>query len=190
QKKIQNSEEFEEEEEVDEEEVDDPTDPEYVPRQNRKQPEKSLEKIRQEVNAEKRSTRNLPQEEEEFRKIKKRLRKNLSLEEEQKLEECLERSIPGRRNYKKRRADAQEIFDRKLQLRSNSRKKAQEIPKNAADGVENARNKKKRKKSVNFIQLESLNKDERAHFVQVFYCYDEDKLDQSLDQEDNLDATE
>ncbi|CAG7727961.1 unnamed protein product, partial [Allacma fusca] len=43
--------------------------------------------------------------------------------------------------------------------------------KNAPDGLDNPRNKKKRKKTLNFIHLEMLESFERAYFVKAFTKY-------------------
>ncbi|CAG7721348.1 unnamed protein product, partial [Allacma fusca] len=51
--------------------------------------------------------------------------------------------------------------------------------KNAPDGLDNPRNKKKRKKTLNFIYLEMLEWDERAYFVQAFKAYDKNRLKQA-----------
>ncbi|CAG7824553.1 unnamed protein product, partial [Allacma fusca] len=99
-----------EEENTDEEEVDDPRDPEYLPRGSRKQPEKTLEKIRQNCEAE-RPKRDVTKHDAEFRQIKKRLRKKLPPLLEKKLEDCLKQTFPDEEEYKEKREAARERYE-------------------------------------------------------------------------------
>ncbi|XP_065221385.1 uncharacterized protein LOC135846306 [Planococcus citri] len=174
QKTIEQTEKLEEESE-DEEEVDDPKDPEYLPRGSRKQPEKTLEKIRQTCQSEM-PKKEISKHDAAFREIKKRLRRKLPPSEERKLEDCLEQTFPDKKMYRERREAARERYE--------TRSKAKQVPtnlessnlhtRNAPDDLGNQRN-RKRKKTLNFIHLEMLEWNERAYFVQAFKFYDMNK---------------